>query len=293
MTTTTKVLAVGFAVLALAGGAAAQERRLLDEREAKRRATAFLVDGEGAPRPDLRKGETDDLEAEEVEDPLHGPAFDLLLRRGDGSLRLIIRVDRTEGRVTYFSQPERDCVVRRYRDDRSARPAEEVAEETRLRLVHDRAALREKAGAFLRHLVPGVAAGARRFEVVHASEHRDGLLVDAFVLVEAPGPGVLACHENLVQMDLNPETGEVVSVRWTDLRHEVREPPPVTAAAAMAKARERVGEEARPLGAPRLLVLRAREPGAFEVLWLVGFAPTRGGEEQVVAVDARTGRLVE
>lgn len=291
---TTRILAVTVALLALASGAGAQEEpRLLEAREAKERATAFLTVGARAPRPDLRKAETDTLDAVEVQDATHGPAYDLLLRRGDGVLRLLVRVDRTQGRVTYFSQPERDCIVLRYREDRTPRTADELAEEVASRVLFDRAALRRKAQEFLAHVVPETAGGARRFEVVREAEEREGLLVDAFMLVETPGSGVLACYENLVQMDLNPESGEVVSFRRTDLRHDVRQAPRIAADAALQAARARLGEDARPTEGPRLVVLPATERGAFQVLWLLAFPPARGGDDaRLVAVDARDGRVI-
>lgn len=292
---------VTLAALALAPAAVAQEEELLDAEAARARAAAFLTTGPRAPRPDLRRGELESLDAVEVVDSLHGPAFDLLLRTGDGRLRLVVRVDRLEGRVLYFSQPERDCVVPRLNEDRTPRPQAEIDEEVRARTLLDGRALRERAEAFVAHLIPEVALGRRRFEVVDQRSDRDGLLVEAFVLLEAPAEGVLACYPNLVQLDLSPETGEVVSARRSDLRGEVREPPRVDAEAALRIARAQVAD-APPLGPPTLEVIpverRTARPGERKLAaaWLVAFPPEGGDEEglpRVVAVSADDGRVLE
>lgn len=298
--TTTWMLLL-LAAVTLSPSALAQEPpALLDAQAARARAAEFLTMGRLAPRPDLRRSELDGLDAVEVVDSLHGPAFDLLLRRGDGRLRLVVRVDRAEGRVLYFSQPERDSAVARYADDGSPRPQAELDEEVAARALLDGAALRARAEAWVAHLVPEAATGARRFEVVSQRSHRDGLLVEAFVLLEAPGEGVLACFRNMVQLDLSPETGEVVSARRTDLRGEVRDAPAVDAAAALRLARARV-QDAAPLGPPRLEVIpverRTSRPGARKLAaaWLVAFPPAadREGLPRVVAVAADDGRVLE
>lgn len=290
---------LALALLSASQAARAQEApRLLDADAARARASAFLGEGLAAPRPDLRPAALRALEPVEVDDPIHGPAFDLLLRRSDGRLRLVVRVDRAEGRVLYFSQPERDCVVPRYDEARRPRPRAEVEEEARARTRFDAEALRARALAFVEHLVPAATTGARRFEVVSQRSERDGLLVEALVLLEAPGQGVLACFRNMIQLDLSPETGEVVSARRTDLRHELRAAPAIDASAAVRLARARAGEAA-PLGPPRLEVVPVGGAPGARVLapaWLVAFAPARErspGEPRVVAIAADDGRVLE
>ncbi len=301
MNTTTTYTLLALATLTLVPAALAQEApRLLDAADARARAAEFLTRGALAPRADLRRTELEDLDPVEVVDSIHGPAFDLLLRRGDGRLRLLVRVERAQGRVLYFSQPERDSVVVSVNEDGTTRPSEEVAEEAAARTLLDGAALRARAEAWVAHLVPEAASGARRFEVVSQRSHRDGLLVEAFVLFEAPADGVLACFRNMVQLDLSPETGEVVSARRTDLRGEVRDAPAIDAAAALRVARARV-PDAAPLGPPQLEVIpverRTTKPGARKVAaaWLVAFPPAQAGEglPRVVAVAADDGRVLE
>ncbi|MBX3468810.1 MAG: hypothetical protein KF878_18220 [Planctomycetes bacterium] len=292
---TTRIALVSTLLLAFAAPTLAQDR-LLDERAARRKAREFLSEGLHAPRPDLGRAVEEAFDALEVEDAAHGPAFDLLLKNGLGQARLVVRLERAEGRVTYFSQPERDSVVLRYDDDRNPRPDAEMAEEARVRSVHDRAALRARARAFLGHLTPEAATGARRFEVVlEESKRGPGLLVDRFILHEVPADGVLACFRNSVVMDLSPETGDVVSLVRTDLRHEVRDAPPVDAAAATRAARA-VTAQAPVQEAPRLVVLpHVEEDGARRLLpaWVVVLAPPAGEKEpRFVAVDALDGRIV-
>lgn len=305
MSTTTKTTTpwtlITLLALTLAPAASAQEpARPLDAAAARARAGEFLTVGALAPRPDLRRADLEDLDAVEVVDTIHGPAFDLLLRRGDGRLRLVVRVERAQGRVLYFSQPERDSVVPCLNEDRTPRTPAEIDEEADARTLLDGRALRARAEAWVAHLVPEVATGARRFEVVSQRTHRDGLLIEAFVLLEVPADGVLACFRNMVQLDLSPETGEVVSARRTDLRGEVRDAPAIDAAAALRVARARV-QDAAPLGPPRLEVIpverRTSQPGARKVAaaWLVAFPPLEPGAPlpRVVAVAADDGRVLD
>jgi hypothetical protein len=285
-------------LLATAGVTLAQDPPgggLLDATAARERAARWLRDGPLAPRPELTAAQVEALDAVEVEDRLHGPAFDLLSRTAAGRLRFVVRVERIRGRVLYFSQPDRDTIVPRHRADGTPRDPEEVAEETRLRARLDRAALRARALAFVGHLTPEAVTGARRFEVVHESSERDGLLVDAFVLMEVPGEGVLACYRNVVQLDLSPETGDVVSVRWTDLRHDVRTAPPIAAIAAERAARDRLGAAApAPLEAPRLEVISSSQPGRPRPVWLLTFPPARAeAEPRHLLVDAENGEVIE
>ncbi|MCO5169968.1 MAG: hypothetical protein M9894_26825 [Planctomycetes bacterium] len=299
MTTRLRIVLVSAALVALATPTIAQEPAQappIDARAARRKAREFLTEGLHAPRPDLGRAVEDALEPIEVEDPTHGPAFDLLLRNGLGQARLIVRVERGEGRVTYFSQPERDSVVLSYDDDRQPRTDAEVDEEARVRAILDRAALRARARQLLGHLVPEVVTGARRFEVVlEESQRGRGLLVDRFVLHEVPADGVLACFRNSVLMDVSPETGDVVSVVRTDLRHEVRAAPPVDAAAATRAARAAT-DQAPVQEAPRLVVLPHVEADGTRRLvpaWVVVLAPAQGeAAPRLVAVDAQDGRVV-
>lgn len=279
-------------VLLLASGAAAQER-LLDADEARARAGAFLREGLAPLRPDLDREDIAGMEAIEVDDHGHGPAFDLLLRTEGEVLRLVVRVERGRGRIIYFSQPERDLIIRRLDDRREERPEAERAEELRARVIYDEAELRAKALAFLGHLVEGVATGERAFEVFDHRAERDGLVHDWFALREVPGPGVVACYSNLVQLDLNPETGEVVSLRRTERRHEFKDAPPVTAEQALAAARRAVPGAAAeaPTHEPELFV-DVDADGRARLLWLVAFADAPDGAPRFAGIDAATGEAV-
>lgn len=277
---------VGALCLLAASGASAQERDL-DAKAAKARAIAFLTEGPDAPRPDLRPAELERLEAIEVRARGgRGASWDVTLRPG-GRLAVMVSMDR-RGEVFYFLQPEREAVVAFHDDARRRRPQAEIDDEIDARSVLDQATTARRARAFLGHLVPGAAGGRRRFEQVSHRTRRDGLLVDQLTFVEVAGDGVLACFPNLVTIDVNPESGDVVAGRWTAFTHEVREAPPVAAAAALKAARDLLETKAEPLKAPRLVVLRDEAGPA--VLWVVGFPGPAADEPIVVTVGASDGK---
>jgi hypothetical protein len=162
--------------------------RLLDADEVLARARAFLAAGPGAPRPDLGAATFDLLPVEaRVGD---SPAFDLLRRAPGGRLSLYLRLERTRGRVLAFVQPERD-----------ATDATPRARLPRLELL----ARAQRLAQRLLGRPPGELLDEARLEGGPGT-----LRLHGFTFATAPGspddPGQL-------QVDLNPETGDVVAAR--------------------------------------------------------------------------------
>lgn len=177
-------LTLALVLTATAAPAARSSSRLLDADEVLARARAFLAAGAGAPRPDLASATFDLV-------PVDGhAAYDLLRRAPDGRLRLYLRLERTRGRVLAFVQPERDAT--------DATP--------RRRL--ERLELLARAERLARRLLggpPGELLDETRLEGGPGT-----LRLHGFTFATPPGgpddPGQL-------QVDLNPETGDVVAAR--------------------------------------------------------------------------------
>ncbi len=175
-------LTLALVLTATAAPAARPSARLLDADEVLAGARAFLAAGPGAPRPDLAAAPFDVLAVD--------GAFDLLRRAPDGRLQLYLRLERTRGHVVAFVQPERD--------------ATDAALRTRL----PRLELLERAERLAQRLLG----------------QPPGELLDETILVG--GPGTLRLHgftfattpgapddPGRLQVDLNPETGDVVAAR--------------------------------------------------------------------------------
>ncbi len=261
----------------------------LDAAAARAAAARFLTEGEDAPRPGMAAAALARLEAHAVVDPVHGPAWELIHRTRDGALLCVVRVERTEGRVLYFCQPDAESVVAALDAEGRPRPPAEARAEAEARAHFTRAELEALARRHLARLVGDLAA--RPFRLVAAEAERGpGLLVDRFTFEEAPGPGVLACYPNPVVIDLSPETGEVVSLLRTDVRHALRAPPAVDAAAAERRARSALPAAGALQATTLRVVLDATGPRA---IWLVTFRPTAAeGAPGIAAVCAATGEVL-
>lgn len=183
-----------------AAPAARPTSRLLDADEVLARARAFLAGGAGAPRPDLA-GATFDLLPVDARAG-DGPAYDLLRRAPDGRLRLLLRLERARGRVVVFVQPERDAT------DATPRPRL-----PRLELL----VLAERLARRLLGRPPGELLDETRLEGGPGT-----LRLHGFTFATTPeGPD----DPGRLQVDLNPETGDVVAARRLAQASSEIEPP--------------------------------------------------------------------
>lgn len=189
-------LGLTLALVLTATAAPPSGARLLDADEVLGRARAFLAAGPDAPRPDLAAATFDLV-------PVDGrPAYDLLRRAPDGRLRLYLRLERARGRVLAFVQPERDAT------DATPRP----------RLARrDLLARAERLARRLLGRPPGELLDETRLEGGPGALRLHGFTFAT--TPEAPDdPGQL-------QVDLNPETGDVVAARRLAQASSESEPP--------------------------------------------------------------------
>lgn len=255
--------------------------------QAREVAWKFLAEGAGAPRPALGRREFASAEAypRDIPFPPHrGPLLELCWpASGDGPGKLTVGVSRA-GRVVSYNAFDQGFRIDAWNPDGTPRSQEEMDEERADRTNFTPEQLEERALRFLRHAYRDF--DERRFVRYRSHARRWSPILHSFGWQEQAPDGVLAVYPNLIQVDMNPETGEVVMYLATDVEEVVLEPPPIAGPRA-----EELALAEHP-GAPveqRLLSLILKQ-GVARTVWVLEL----GGERPaLVLVDAVTGELLD